>query len=60
MVIVPLREIDDQKNYRVLKQKWSEGASVISVTGSSGVPTQVGLYEFHIFPHSTRQKIKDL
>ena len=54
MVIVPLREIDDQKNYRVLKQKWIEGADVISVTGSSGVPTQVGLYEFHIFPNNAR------
>ncbi|MCE2433127.1 MAG: ABC transporter permease [Candidatus Latescibacteria bacterium] len=54
MVIVPLREVEDQKNYRVLKQKWREGPGVISVTGSSGVPTHVGLYEFHIFPNNAR------
>ena len=54
MVIVPLREIDDQRVYRVLKQKFIEGAGVISVTGSSGVPSQIGPDVFFVFPSAAR------
>ena len=55
MVIVPLREIDDQRAHKVLKQKFIEGAGVISVTGSSGVPGQIGPDGFFVFPrHRSR------
>ena len=54
MVIVPLREIDDQRNHTVLKQKWVEGAGVMSVTGSSGVPSHLGPDRFFVFPNNVR------
>lgn len=54
MVIVPLREIDNQRAHKVLKQKFIEGAGVISVTGSSGVPSQIGPDGFFVFPAAVR------
>jgi len=54
LVIVPLREIDDQRNHTILKQNWAEGAGVISVTGSSGVPMNDGIDRFFVYPDNVR------
>ena len=54
LAIVPLREIDDQRSHTVLKQKWADVAGVISVTGSSGVPINIGIDRFFIYPDNVR------
>ena len=54
LVIVPLREINDQRNHTVLKQNWAEGAGVIGVTGSSGVPINVGIDRFFVYPDNVQ------
>ena len=50
VVVVALRDMQNQVNYEPLKQRWLQNPAIKSITGSSGVPTKEGLHDFKVKP----------
>ncbi|MEN0051007.1 MAG: ABC transporter permease, partial [Bacteroidota bacterium] len=52
LLVVPLRDTENQIRYKPLKDQWLKIPAISAVTASSGVPTKEGLHEFTIYPEA--------
>jgi len=50
IVVLPLRDYDDNNDYRTLKNSLMQNSEIISVSASSGVPGREGIHDFLVKP----------
>jgi len=56
VLVVPLRDMDNQINHESLKEAWMTNPQILSVSASSGYPGYIeGLHDFMVIPEDAKE-----